>query len=50
MREYHIQISLVVDARDEEEAAEIAGCVRRAAETGTPYLVREVEIATVEEQ
>jgi hypothetical protein len=48
MKEYVLQIHFVVDARDEEEAIEIAKAARRAVQ-GIEYKVRDVETYKIEE-
>lgn len=52
MKTYRIMVSYRVDARDEDEAREIAKVVARAVEgrASHPYLVREAETVSVEEE
>ncbi len=49
MREYAITVSFVVDARDHDEAVEIAKAVRSAVEQESGYVVRDVETQRIEE-
>jgi hypothetical protein len=51
MKEYWIKIAFAVDARDEDEAREIAAKCREAIEKyhGQPYAVRDLETDTIRE-
>lgn len=49
MTEYGICFNLLVDAKDREEANEIALHIKKVLETKTDYLTRYVEVDNIEE-